>query len=279
MNYPDGISESASSASTGRWELSEHQLMHFSAAAYNNARSLLRDSQLLFASRRYSRAASLAVIGCEEAGKALILCLAGMGAVEQGKVPQLLKALRYGPASHSTKQALGAVAHLIGDVVRRVLPILKQQTKTSLKAHGPPTTRDEFVSLVASLFTPGVLARVRKQAVNWPDFERQIDAVQNGEWQRIRDAGLYVDFERSVFREPRAIGRRLGRAQIATLAAVLAMLRQLMPITRLSKEGLEFITAPVHRPALEEQAWRALVADPTVKNRRSRSKAALRRER
>ena len=237
-------------------------LMDFSLAAYRNAVSLRRESEWLYTKRCYARSAALAVVGAEEAGKALILALGGLGQVRPERVNNLLRALRYGPKSHTTKHVLSAVAGFVGTLTRRIRPRLTKRVKKALSVETPPQSFAEFMSRVVTVLTPEVLQSLNKEMGYWSEFSSEMQEISAGSWQRIRDAGLYVDYVHGQLREPKTISRDIAKKHLAGLGTVLHGLRLLMPATKLSEEELRKIAAGPLSSDEIEAAWRRMFGDP-----------------
>jgi len=259
-----------------RFEMTPRQLMDLAWTAYCNARHLHRDAEILFDRRRYSRAASLAIIGCEEAGKAQILALAGMGKFKPEKLPNVLKALRYGAKSHALKQGLSMIARLIADVMIDARATFTRLTK-SIDMQKAPETFPAFLQYAVSAIGPELVAMIELKAGNWRKVQAETQEIIDGSWQRIRDAGLYADFDGDRVQEPSRISKRKAAHFIEMLARILRGLRPLMPVTRMSDQALVVASRAV--PTFEQMETINRLWSKGIKAHKSHLRAQNRRAR
>ena len=243
------------SGPTPGWDRRLRVYLEVSYAAFRNAEALHRDSRALLRERLYPRAAALAVIGCEEIGKAMAFWLAGLGRVPESHLPELLKSLRSGRASHSSKQAISMVAWLIGDVLGKARPALRQVVRTvaSQRVDAEPARvagYREFVADAMRDLGPAAVALVDRHVGDWSRVEAQVNAVAAGSLQRVRDRALYVDFRDGKLSEPRSIRPQQARALVGELRVMLSGFRPLAPLTEWADEAVVALSGAL--PGLED---------------------------
>jgi len=220
-----------------QWRPSRLDLVRYGVAAFENAIGLERDAHVLMRSRRYPRVAALSVIGCEEAGKALLLALAAFGRVREDKIPEMLRVLRFGPKAHATKHALSLPLATIGGVLPLVRTLMGRFAR-KMKGRPLPARFEMFAEALAKELAAD--SRILEQLLpKWTAMEGAIASVAEGEWQLDRDAGLYVDLKDGKLVTPSRITARVARAHLSRLTDTLFGLDLLIPAKSWTEEGLK----------------------------------------
>jgi antitoxin (DNA-binding transcriptional repressor) of toxin-antitoxin stability system len=158
-----------------------------------------------------------------------VLFLAAMGKVRKDKLPGLLKLMRYGRESHRTKQAVSIVPTLIGIAIARMTPIVERAVQKLRKSPLTGSFQETMASLTVQL-TPEMVAELQTVMPSDEARKAEVDAVVAGAWQRVRDAGLYVDNREGIVSEPTAVTRAVARGHVDALRRrCLKILDRVMP--------------------------------------------------
>ena len=210
----------------------EPHLRAAAAAAFRNAELILSDAGLLYAAGRWARTLSLAIIGQEELGKAVIYTVAALDRLP-GLREVLLVSGRHDPArDHEFKQSTAETASIAHFMVEDLI----------LNSDGMAGPADDVAWLDAVirgsaewLHEAGVtrgrqarhafLQRYRRrlEALTYdlpPPLQR--DGTDDLETQKWR--GLYVDLEGDTLHEPRRLGEFEARSARADLGINLTAL-------------------------------------------------------
>lgn len=219
------------------------ELMTFCKAAFENADNLYQDALLLYDNGRYPRAAALAVIGCEEAGKASALALYRLGVVSYQRLVSFLRLFRGGRGSHIDKQTLATIFLLIDSIVEDLRPVLE-----IIVSQMPPEPQDNAqIDLSAAMrkFGPTIKDLVEKNLEKKGELGKQVSDTSTGAWQNLRDQGLFVDWKQDRLSEPRGVGQKDAAEQMKRHAAILHGLRMLIPLASFPDEVVQMITAAI----------------------------------
>ena len=189
-------------------------------AAATNADMILCDAQLLLDARRFPRALSLAVIGYEEVGKALLFTLAATGRVPTFE-PLLLSTKPWeNPAKHHlAKQFLVEIAAVMADHFREF-------------------GQAEDVHLLLATIAGEVEGRSVQNIAR--DYYKQLEGLilQDAPAQVPRDYtpeqrkwnGLYVDIQEGAVCRPKDISRLDAHLALKDLELALAGLQPLLSV-------------------------------------------------
>jgi AbiV family abortive infection protein len=258
------------------WDPNLRPLLRACSAAIRNAEDLYQDARLLLRAGRRPRAAALAVIGSEEAGKAVAFMLAGFGKVPRSHLPTLLKNLRTGKESHRSKQAVSQVGWLAGKAHRELGQLLQ---KVVAGTRNSPPDNDELARFAAahlSQLIPSVLNIVEQTVGDWQRLNHDVELIADGSLQRIRDQGLYVDFKDDHVHTPWDIPPRQATQLVNRLELIV---RGLQPMAKLGMWADEAVTAIAgvlpdpEDPEAQKRFWEAARA---LTPGRGRTKRAVR---
>lgn len=257
----------ATNAQVGSDLVAERRLCRrASAAAFHNAEALYRDARVLLRHRRYSRAAALAIIGCEEVGKALALAFAGIGRVPDVHLQKLLRDLRYGGRSHQSKQAISLVAWLLGDMLGRLRPAVYRTLRPRVRQLKVPASFGEFVTLLTGemeKLVPVLRRIVEGRAGDWSELNKAADDVASGSWQRVRDRALYVDLHDEELHEPTDISRSEAVRHVSRLQVALRGFRPLRPVSELSDKAVAALHGELPDLETVDRFWREAARRPS----------------
>jgi AbiV family abortive infection protein len=202
-----------------------------SCAAIANARSLLADARLLYDNRRHARAQSLAIIGHEEVGKALVYALAATPLLVE------LRDLLTGCATWADPSKQHFTKHYVMLEAEEVLTIVQEEQLGNRLAAGL-VGRNRLAEVTELL--EGLAMSLRPYLIN-PDkakklfrsfehnsqakYPSQIPADFTPEQRKWN--GLYVDLQRGVVCQPTDVGRRDALIEFRELKKALTGLSDL----------------------------------------------------
>ena len=236
---------------TKPWDSSLRPFLQASAAARENAKSLLDDAALLFRNRRYARSLALGISGLEEAGKAMLLWLLGLGRVQEERRLGVLEALRF---RHKLKQA--SAVPLV--VIASVIPLARRmKIKMPPRGMRKPKNWDEVEQLLKHML-PDIIAAAQVLVVesglegDLQVMKQATAATLEGQLEARRQAGLYTDLEEAGVRSPSSITRKEAAGALRDLRASLSALRVMTSVSDFGDAGVNGIVAATE---LHERVW------------------------
>ncbi len=224
-----------------------HQVQMYQAAlvaAFDNAKSLHRDGRQLFRARSWGRAAALAVIGQEEAGKAVVFFLLTLGRIRSDAVDDLLALLR---RDHRSKQVLALIPRLIGEVARKVRPMVRD-------VRIPREARLDDIKDALMAIMPDLVKEV-ESLVTTVDVEAETHSIQERRaLEALKHRGLYVDSgPTGALSVPRAVKRKEADEALSSLWWALRGISFLAPLAQFPPEALAIIRGWIQDPGFMEQ--------------------------
>lgn len=190
-------------------------------AAIQNAEDLLRDASLLYEHGSHGRALSLAIIGREEIGKAIILALSALEAVHGLRKRFSDRPLRH----HPLKEMLGRILGDASSIVDEYLFDLYHEFPEAGPAD-PLHRLEELLRHIAS----GVAEFIedpRRVTKYYAALKKEIGEVGPSglsPWRTPEEkkwSGLYVDIDEGAVRAPRSVED--DDAQLAVLSLEYAL--------------------------------------------------------
>jgi AbiV family abortive infection protein len=229
----------------GEWKSSLRIYFDAAKAALASAESHANASKVLIEGGHPGQAAALAIIGQEEAGKALFFTMIGFSLVPEEAIPRALSKLNH----HQSKQQLA----LVGQVLAQMAP--------RIRAFADMISEDlTFGDLqpILSGLVPVVLDLVKAFVAERPDFDRRIaDISVNGVFQDLKHRGLYVDLVDGKGLDSSTVTAGEAAAALADLEASTEGMRLFIQIAGLSDEGVK-LTRAMLDPHLEQAKHSAL---------------------
>jgi AbiV family abortive infection protein len=213
----------------GEWNASLRVHLEVAQSAVANADQLARGSDCLLKSGFFGPAAALAIIGQEEAGKAVLYTMIGFGLVPEDAVPSAINRARH----HQSKQLLGSLGHALAQIAPRIRPHI-DRIPDSLE------TREEVVQPLLSDLVSLVDNLVRSFFAEHPDFERRLTRIaENSPLQNLKHRGLYADGERSVSE----VSVQEASEALADLRFSIEGIQMFTQIAEFTDEGVRFTRA------------------------------------
>lgn len=212
------------------WDPSLRIYLDVAKAAISNAERLAAAADTLLASGFAGPATTLAVVGQEEAGKALLYAIIGFALVPDDAIPVAVARASH----HESKQLLAAVGRPLAEIAPKLRGYLDQVPDDQ-------DASEDLLQPLLSRFVPMVLDEVRAFFGERPDFEERIHGIAERHGQQsLKHRGIYVDVQGGELVDPVAVTAEQASDALADLKLSLEGIRMFTHLADFSDEGVKF---------------------------------------